>query len=341
MESCEYLSPIFQPRSFYKPFDYPWAFDLYKAQNKAHWLAEEVSMAADIQNWKKSLNISDKHLISQILRFFTQGDVDVADGYIDKYMPIFKKPELRNMLTSFANMESIHQDAYSTLLDDLGFGEKEYKAFLEYEEMVEKHDYLFDSYFDIPEYPKTEEEAKKYTRQVAKNIAIYSAFTEGVQLFSSFAILFNFGRQDVPMNGLAKIVEFSIKDENMHVEGLTHVFRTIVSENPWLKDEKGEFNDIIVEIAEKVIEMEDRFIDLAFELGDQERLTAEEVKKYIRYIADFRLEQLGFDPIYKVKNPLPWMMWITDGEDHQNFFEGRSASYSKANFSGKMSDIWA
>jgi len=136
------LSPIFDERTYYKPFEYPWAFDYYTIQNQLHWLPEDVPMHEDVKDWNQKLSPSEKNLLTQIFRLFTQSDVDVGAGYYEKYIPMFRKPELRMMMGSFANIESIHQHAYSLLLDTVGMPESEYKAFAKYEEMSAKHDYI-------------------------------------------------------------------------------------------------------------------------------------------------------------------------------------------------------
>jgi len=173
---------LLSTRDYYKPFEYPWMYDYYKLQNQMHWMPESVPLHTDVKDWQ-DISPTEKNLLTQIFRLFTQSDVDVASGYIDKYMPMFKKPEARMMMSSFANMEGIHQDAYSLLLDTVGMPELEYKAFSEYEEMADKHDYV-----------GTFKPRKNDKRTIAKTLAVYSAFTEGLQLFSSFAILLNFPR---------------------------------------------------------------------------------------------------------------------------------------------------
>ena len=195
-------------RDYYKPFDHPWMFDYYSQQNQMHWFPEDVPLHNDVKDWQ-GLNDNEKNLLTQIFRLFTQSDVDVSSGYVDRYMRIFKKPEARMMMGSFANMESIHQHAYSLLLDTVGMPEVEYKAFAEYEEMSDKHEYINDLKI-----------SKSDKKSIAKNLAVYSAFTEGLQLFSSFVILLNFPRFG-KMKGMGQIVSYSIKDESLHVEAMT------------------------------------------------------------------------------------------------------------------------
>ena len=312
---------LLDTRDYYKPFDHPWMFDYYSQQNQMHWFPEDVPLHNDVKDWQ-NMTEQEKNLLTQIFRLFTQSDVDVGSGYVDRYMRIFKKPEARMMMSSFANMESIHQHAYSLLLDTVGMPEVEYKAFAEYEAMADKHEYI-----------DAVRVAKGDKQSIAKALAIYSGFTEGLQLFSSFIILLNFPRFG-KMKGMGQIITYSIRDESLHVEAMTKLFREFIQENIdiWTDDFKKE----IYEACRTMVELEDRFLDLVFEQGDIEGLTKKEMQKYIRYIADRRLLQLGLKPNYNVKdNPLGWLDEVL-GVEHQNFFEGRATAYMKAGLRGNM-----
>jgi ribonucleoside-diphosphate reductase beta chain len=230
------------------------------------------------------------------------------------------------MLTGFAAREALHVAAYSHLIETLGMPESTYNEFLQYEEMKDKHDYFLSL-------------AGQDATTIAQQIAAFSAFTEGMQLFSSFIMLLNFPRHG-KMKGMGQIVTWSIVDETMHAEGMIKLFRTFIEENRdiWNDQLKGE----IYSIAEKMVLLEDKFIDLSFSLGNMENLTPEDVKKYIRYIADRRLISLGLKGIFKVKkNPLPWVEEMINAPTHTNFFENRSTDYSKGATTGTWEDVWA
>tara|TARA_R110000787_G_scaffold283820_1_gene396935 strand:+ start:174 stop:1136 length:963 start_codon:yes stop_codon:yes gene_type:complete len=311
-------------RDYYKPFDHPWMFDYYVQQNQMHWFPEDVPLHNDVKDWQ-DLGESEKNLLTQIFRLFTQSDVDVGAGYVDRYMRIFKKPEARMMMSSFANMESIHQHAYSLLLDTVGMPETEYKAFSEYEAMAAKHEYI-----------NNIKVTAKDKESIAKALAVYSGFTEGLQLFSSFIILLNFPRFG-KMKGMGQIITYSIRDESLHVEAMTKLFREFIQENIeiWTDDFKKE----IYQACRDMVELEDKFLDLVFEHGDIQGLSKKEMTVYIRYIADRRLLQLGLKPNYGVKdNPLNWLDDVL-GVEHQNFFEGRSTSYMKAGLRGNLEGV--
>jgi ribonucleoside-diphosphate reductase beta chain len=315
-------------RSYFKPFNYAWAYDAWLKHEQSHWLHTEVPMNEDVNDWKSKLSDAEKGFLTNIFRFFTQGDIDVAGGYVNNYLPNFPQPEVRMMLAGFAAREALHVAAYSHLIETLGMPESTYNEFLEYEAMKEKHDYLQE--LSVETQDKT---------TIATNIAAFSAFTEGMQLFSSFIMLLNFPRHG-KMKGMGQIVTWSIVDETLHAENMIKLFREYVNENIdlWNDSLKGK----IYTIAEKMVELEDKFIDLAFAMGDMDNLTPEDVKKYIRYICDRRLISLGLKGIFKVKkNPLPWVEEMINAPTHTNFFENRSTDYARGALSGNWGDVWA
>jgi ribonucleoside-diphosphate reductase beta chain len=232
------------------------------------------------------------------------------------------------MLLGFAAREALHIAAYSHLIETLGLPDTTYNEFMEYAEMKEKHDYVL----NISGQNTTKE-------NTATHIAVFSAFTEGMQLFSSFIMLLNFPRHG-KMKGMGQIVTWSIVDETQHTENMVKLFRTYIEENReiWNDELKGR----LYTIAERMVELEDKFIDLAFQMGAMEDLSAEDVKKYIRYIADRRLISLGLKGQFKVKrNPLPWVEEMINAPTHTNFFENRATDYAKGALSGDWGDVWA
>ena len=313
-------------RNFFKPFNYPWAYEAWLKHEQSHWLHTEVPMLEDVKDWKSKLTLQEKQFLTHIFRFFTQGDIDVAGGYVKNYLPFFPQPEVRMMLSGFAAREALHVAAYSHLIETLGMPESTYNEFLAYQEMKDKHDYFLSI-------------AGQDSQTIAQQIAAFSAFTEGMQLFSSFIMLLNFPRHG-KMKGMGQIVTWSIVDETMHAESMIKLFRTFVEENRdiWTDELKGQ----IYTIAEQMVRLEDRFIDLAFAMGPMADLDADDVKRYIRYITDRRLISLGLKGIMKVKkNPLPWVEEMINAPTHTNFFENRATDYAKGALSGTWEDVWA
>ena len=316
-----------EERDSFRPFHYPWAYEAWLKHEQAHWLHSEVPMLEDVKDWKNKLTAAEKQFLTHIFRFFTQGDIDVAGGYVKNYLPYFPQPEVRMMLLGFGAREALHVAAYSHLIETLGLPDTMYNQFLEYQAMRDKHDYVLNI------------AGQNSTKQnTAKHIAVFSAFTEGMQLFSSFIMLLNFPRHGL-MKGMGQIVTWSIVDETMHTESMLKLFKTYIHENTeiWNDELKSE----IYTIAERMVELEGKFIDLAFEMGEMRDLTAEDVKGYIRYIADRRLIGLGMKGIYKAKkNPLPWVEEMINAPIHGNFFENRVTDYAKGALSGNWEDVW-
>ncbi|PKP82996.1 MAG: ribonucleotide-diphosphate reductase subunit beta [Alphaproteobacteria bacterium HGW-Alphaproteobacteria-18] len=304
---------LLTPSTAYKPFRYPWAYDFWKKQQQVHWMPEEVPLGEDCKDWAVKLSDEERNLLTQIFRFFTQSDVEVGANYMTNYMPLFKPVEVSMMLSSFSNMETIHIAAYALLLETIGMPDSEFSAFMEYKEMAAKHDYLGQFGCETNE-------------DIALSMAVFGAFTEGLQLFASFAMLMNFPRFN-KMKGMGQIVTWSIRDESLHCEGMIKLFHAFCAETGVMTDE---LRETIRESCRTVIALEDKFIDLAFEMGPVEGMTPTDIKNYIRYIADWRLGQLKLEPIYGItKHPLPWLSEILNGVEHANFFEQRATEYSK------------
>lgn len=309
----------------YKPFHYPWAVEITTRHEKVHWVEDELDLSEDVSDWKSGkTSVIEREYITNILRLFTQSDVAVGQNYFDQFIPKFKNNEVRNMLGSFATREGIHQRAYALLNETLGLSDAEYHAFLEYQEMTDKIEFMMDSD------PNT-------VRGLGLSLA-KAVMNEGVALFASFVMLLNFQRYG-KMKGMGKVVEWSIRDESIHVEGVSKLFKAYCAEHPRIVDD--EFKGHIYEMARQAVKLEDKFIDLAYALGDIEGLAAADVKTYIRYITDRRLLQLGMKPNFKVKdNPLPWLEWVLNGADHTNFFENRVTEYEVAGLTGKWDDVY-
>lgn len=304
----------------YKPFQYPSLVNRAIEHDKIHWGEWEASLMEDVNQWKSGkMTAGDKEFILQILKLFTQSDVVVGGSYVEVFLPNIKNNEARMMMMSFAQRESIHMRAYAFLNDTLGLPESEYSAFLEYTELSEKIEFMQD--FDV----STKAGLAKALAQTVCN--------EGMSLFSAFVMLLNFQRFG-KMKGMCEIVEWSIRDETMHVDGMTELFRIYLNENPEVVTD--EFKTGIYDMYRSAVELEDKVIDLAFAMGDVQGLSAREVKDYIRYIADRRLTNLGLKPNWDIaENPLPWLDWVLSGDSFKNFFEGRVTDYSADGMTGE------
>lgn len=340
----------------FKPFVYPQLYDRWERHEKSHWLPHEVPMSEDVKDWKTRLNDNQRDFLTNIFRFFTQGDIDVAEAYHTEYLPFFKLPEAVMMMGGFAAREAVHIAAYSYLLETLGMPEAMYQEFLMYEEMKNKQDYI--KKFSQSKHilgKGVENLTSEDKEHIAAGIALFSGFTEGMQLFSTFAMLLIFPLNGL-MKGMGKIVEWSIVDETQHTAGMIEVFKIFVAEN--LEGENQIRPDVLKEtvlkIAREMVGLEEAFIDLVFKKYKEENeisvedgnkdffgLTPKRLKAYIKYIADKRLEAMSYEPIFKIKeNPLPELEVMIDAPVHTNFFENRAADYSNVATTGTWSEIW-
>lgn len=308
---------LLTPRMEYSPFEYNKAFEFFERQAQSHWLWSEISMASDINDWKLNLTAAEKNLIGQTLKGFTQSEVFIQDYWAGKVMRFFKKPEIQMMAATFSSFESIHAASYAYLNQSLGL--EDFSAFLHEPTTKAKIDRLVNV-------------KGKTKKDIALSLAVFSAFNEGVNLFSSFAILLNFSRFN-KLKGVGQIISFSIKDESLHSEAGCWLFRTLVDENPGLLDE--DLSEQIYEAARLTIQLEDEFIDKAFELGDVEGLTAADMRNFIRFRANTKLNDLGLKKLWRniPKESLKHTEWfnvMSAGIGHADFFAARVDSYAKA-----------
>jgi len=304
-------------RNYYKPFEYQTAFDFYKDQHRAHWLADEVPLASDLNDWKLKLTESEKSLIGNILKSFAQTEVHVNDYWSTKVSIWFPKPEIQAMARVFADFESIHAEAYARLNEELGLDD--FKAFLEDETSKAKIERLIETPGETIE-------------DRAISLAIFSAFTEGVNLFSSFAVLMSFQLRNL-MKGTGQIVEWSVRDESLHSKAGCWLFRTLLEEQPELNTD--ELREKIAEACNLSVQLEFDFIDKAFEMGSVEGLNKNQLKNFIKARANEKMIELGYKAIYNDIDPnllkqIEWFGHLTSGKTQQDFFAGRVTNYSKS-----------
>ena len=307
---------ITELRPHYKPFEYQTAFEFYKDQHRAHWLADEVPLSSDLNDWKLKLSESEKNLIGNILKSFAQTETYVNDYWATKVAVWFPKHEIKAMACAFADFESIHAEAYARLNEELGLDD--FEAFMEDEEAKAKIDRLVELPGDT-------------LREKALSLAIFSAFTEGVNLFSSFAILMSFQLRNL-MKGTGQIVEWSVRDESLHSKAGCWLFRTMMEEMPELN---GGMEAQIYDACDLSVKLEFDFIDKAFEMGEIEGLNKNQLKNFIKERANQKLIELGYNPLYNDIDPnllksMEWFGHLTSGKTHQDFFAGRVTDYSKS-----------
>lgn len=312
---------ITKERVVYKPFEYPEAFDFWMKQQQAHWIHTEVPMMSDVNDWKQNLNNTEKNIVGSILKGFAQTETVVNDYWSGLVTKWFRKPEIVAMAVTFGAFETIHAEAYSLLNEELGLDD--FSEFLEDEATMAKIEAIMnvrDSHNGEPDW-----------HERAKSLAVFSAFTEGVNLFSSFAILLSFKMRNL-LKGVGQIVEWSIRDESMHSDAGCWLFRTLLEEKPEL--DTPELKAAITEAALLSLKLELDFIEKTYELGDLEGCSKDDLISFIKHRINTKLGDLGYPPIVNGIDPtaverMKWFDALSAGKQHTDFFANRVTNYSK------------
>jgi ribonucleoside-diphosphate reductase beta chain len=309
------------------PVEYPLAEEFWQKQQQQHWLHLSIRLGSDQKDWKYSLSDTEREVVARTLKGFTQVEVIIGNYWASLVPKWFRKPEIQNMAYTFAAFESIHETAYAYLQRELGLND--FDAFLTEPSAKAKIDRLVSV------------KGSKDPKDIARSLAIFSAFNEGVNLFSSFAILMSFGQRNL-LKGVGQIVKYSILDEGLHSQAGCWLFRTLIKENPNLLTD--ELKQDIYDAARLTVKLEDDFINQAFSLGPIQSIDHEALKAYIRFRTNTKLKDLGLGSIYKninkdLLNKLDWFAIITSLED-QDFFNNRVTDYASdsANFEHVLSD---
>ena len=322
------MNKINEGRVAFKPFQYQWAYDYWFKQQNAHWLHTEINMQNDVTDWREHLNEEERNVIGNILKGFTQTETEVGNywsSYVPQWFPV---PEIKMMAQTFGAFETIHANAYAYLNDTLGLDD--FEAFLEDEATMDKLKVLMD--VD----PNTTD-----LSEIARSIALFSAAAEGIQLFSSFAVLLSF-RKSNRLTGIGQQMIFSVKDESTHSEAGCKIFRTIIEENPELWTEN--LRKSVYDGIHYAIQSEFTYINKIFELGDLETITKEQLKNFMYDRANRKLVELNLKPIYNVNkqllNEMEWFYILVSGEQQTDFFANRETGYSKPNEDWNDNDLF-
>jgi len=331
------MSKLFTNRVEYKPFEYPeYYLDGWLPQAQAFWLHTEISMQGDLKDWNENLSEEEKNLVGNILLGFAQTECAVSDYWTTMVTKWFPKHEIKQMAMMFGSQETIHATAYSYLNESLGL--EDFEAFLHEPAIAEKFEFLTATSADWTHTDlQTNPDARK---EVARSLAIFSAFAEGVSLYSSFAVLYSFQMRNL-LKGIGQQMKWSVRDESLHSKMGCQLFREMCNEYPELFEE---VKDDVHEAAKHMIEMEHNFIDMIFEKGDLENLKSTDLKEFISKRGNEKLKELGYEPTFefndKKASNLDWFYHLTGGITHTDFFAVRPTDYSKANEGEDFNDMW-
>ena len=320
---------LFDERIAYKPFEYPEYYNEgWLKQAQAFWLHTEIPMSGDVKDWNENLTESEKNLVGNILLGFAQTECAVSDYWTQNVVSWFPKHEIKQMAMMFGSQETIHAVAYSYLNETLGL--ENFDAFLQDEATMER----FENLTRVDD---------KSTRNIGRSLAVFSAFAEGVSLYSAFAVLYSFQLRNM-LKGIGQQMKWSVRDESLHSKMGCQLFRHMCNEDSELLDSCRED---IIEAAKAMLDAEEKYIDKMFELGDIENLKAYDLKQFIRKRLNEKLQELGYFDLGQyfafnqdgAKN-LDWFYHLTGGHTHTDFFAVRPTDYSKAGEGEDFEDIW-
>lgn len=321
------MSNLFKERVEYKPFEYPIYYtEGWLRQMQAFWLHTEIAMQGDVKDWNEKLSPSEKNLVGNILLGFAQTECAVSDYWTGMVTKWFPKHEIRQMAMSFGSQETVHAVAYSYLNETLGLDD--FKGFLHEPSMAAKFEFLMSTKSEY-----THEDLSKSAdarRDVARSLAIFSAFAEGVSLYSSFAVLYSFQMRD-KLKGIGQQMKWSVRDESLHSKMGCQLFNHMCSEYPELREQ------VQVEVEEAagiMVAMELAYIDKIFEMGDLENMKADDLKEFIKKRANEKLNELGYETVFNynedMASKLDWFYHLSGGVTHTDFFAIRPTDYAKA-----------
>ena len=320
---------LFDNRIAYKPFEYPEYYtEGWLKQAQAFWLHTEIPMSGDVKDWNEKLTKAEKNLVGNILLGFAQTECAVSDYWTQKVVSWFPKHEIQQMAMMFGSQETIHAVAYSYLNETLGL--EDFEAFLHEPATAERFDNLvaYDGSDPI---------------DIGRSLAIFSAFAEGVSLYSAFAVLYSFQLRNL-LKGIGQQMKWSVRDESLHSRMGCRLYRHMGEEKDFLK-ESCKLH--IVDAAHVMHDAEMKYIDKMFEAGDIEGLKSYDLKQFIKKRLNEKLVELGYTELSKefdydkeaAKN-LDWFYHLTGGHTHTDFFAIRPTDYSKANEGEDFENIW-
>lgn len=337
MSQSKKTSPLFIERVPYKPFEYPEYYtEGWLKQMQAFWLHTEIPMQGDVKDWKENLTSAEKNLVGNILLGFAQTECAVSDYWTTMVTNWFPKHEIRQMAMSFGSQETIHAVAYSYLNETLGL--EDYEAFLHEPAIADKFEMLMST--KAPYTYKDLETNADARLDVGTSLAIFSAFAEGVSLYSSFAVLYSFQLRNL-LKGIGQQMKWSVRDESLHSRMGCQLFNHMCQEYPGLREDA---RPSIQNAAKYMVDMELKFIDKMFEMGDLENLKAEDLKEFIKQRANDKMKELGYPEVFIVNQEraesLGWFYHLTGGVTHTDFFAMRPTDYSKAGEGDNWDDIF-
>lgn len=307
-----------------RPMKYPVFFEMFKNGIKNTWTVDEVDFSTDVNDLHNKLTPAERHLINRLVAFFATGDSIVGNNLVLNLYKHVNSPEARLYLSRQLYEEALHVQFYLTLLDtyipDPEERVKAFKAIENIPSIQKKAQFCFKWIDSIHELNtlETVEDRRKFLM----NLICFASCIEGLFFFGAFAYVY-FLRSKGLLQGLASGTNWVFRDESMHIAFANEVIQTARREEPGLFNEQ--MNEMVIQMIEEAIECEMTFAKDILDHGIA-GLSLKDMRQYLEYVADQRLEALNIPPRYNAKNPFAFME-LQDVQELANFFERRVSAY--------------
>lgn len=322
---------IFDKRVNYKPFEYPEVLTFTDAINKSFWVHSEVDFTADTQDFHSHLSDAERNAIKNSLLAIAQIEVAVKSfwGNLYNHLP---KPELNGLGSTFAECEFRHSEAYSRLVEVLGYN-NEFERVVEIPVIKERIEYLGEALSSVKSMDK-----KEYTM----SLILFSILIENVSLFSQFAIILSFTRFKGLMKNVSNIIAWTSVDEQIHANAGIYLVNKIKEEFPEMFNAETEAE--IIALVKKSIEIETNIVDWIFTDGELDIIKKEDLVNFMKYRVDESLEKIGMKTIYNISaeqyKPMVWFEEEVFANSLDDFFAKRPVDYTKHDKSISANDLF-
>jgi ribonucleoside-diphosphate reductase beta chain len=322
---------IFSKRLNYKPFEYPKILEFTDAINKSFWVHSEVDFTADVQDFHTYLSNSEKDVVKKSLLAIAQIEIAVKSFWGDLYKHL-PKPEFNGLGSTFAECEFRHSQAYSQLLEVLGYN-NEFAKVVEVPAIKNRIKYLSEAL----EHSKADD-----PRDYVSSLILFSILIENVSLFSQFAIVLSFNRFKGVMKNISNIIAWTSVDEQIHANAGVYIINQIREEYPDYFDE--ELNKKLIGIVKKSIEVEEEILDWIFETGELENINKKNLMDFMKFRLDESLQSIGLSKIYNITSeeyqPMLWFEEEIFANSLDDFFARRPVEYTKHDKSITAADLF-
>lgn len=322
---------LFEKRVNYKPFEYPEVLKFTEAINKSFWVHSEVDFTADTQDFHSHLTPEERNAVKRALLAIAQIEVAVKSfwGNLYNHLP---KPELNGLGSTFAECEFRHSEAYSRLVEVLGYND-EFTRLIEVPVIKERIQYLSSVLSNIKSNDK-----KEYS--IA--LILFTILIENVSLFSQFAIILSFTRFKGWMKNVSNIIAWTSVDEQIHANAGIYLINKIKEEYPEVMD--GDTQSRITDMVKQSVEIEERILDWIFEAGDINLLQKEDLVNFIKFRVDESLNKIGLPSQYFISSeqyrPMKWFEEEVFANSLDDFFAKRPVDYTKHDKSITADDLF-